>query len=229
MFTKKDLFSSTFTGFYTGFIVWRVLVFLEVYIYPFGAMGTPYTGCNGTVCTTTIYPHYISWSVLMFIIPILWIIGVNFGYFLGRWVPFFNQFGRFAAIGFTNAAVDFGVLNVLIAWSGVASGILYAVFKTISFVISVTHSYYWNRHWVFESQSDDKSKEFFKFISVYIIAAAVNVGVSYGVVSFINPMFGVSPNVWANLGAVVGSAISLAFSFIGVRSVVFKKKDNVIP
>lgn len=159
----------------------------------------------------------------MVIVPVLWILGVNLGYFLGRWFEFFNQFGRFSAIGFTNAAVDFGVLNILIAWSGIASGILYAVFKTISFIISVTHSYFWNRHWVFQSQSEDKGGEFFKFISVYIIASVVNVGVATGVVSFIDPMFGVNQNVWANLGAIAGSAVALVFSFAGVRLVVFRK------
>lgn len=164
-----------------------------------------------------------SFTWLMIIVPIFWILGVNLGYFLGRWFGFFNQFGKFAAIGFTNAAVDFGVLNLLIAWSGVASGILYAIFKTISFVISVSHSYFWNRHWVFESQNTEKSKEFFEFISVYIIASAINVGTASAVVGWIDPMFGVSENIWANIGAVAGSAVALAFSFAGVRTVVFRK------
>lgn len=204
-FTKKDLLFASATGFYTGFIAWRILVFLEQ---P-NIMG-------------------VSFFWLIIVIPIFWILGVNLGYFLGRWFDFFNQFGRFSAIGFTNAAVDFGVLNILIAWSGIASGILYAVFKTISFIISVTHSYFWNRRWVFQSQSEDKGREFLKFISIYIIAAAINVGTATGVVSFIEPMFGVSQNVWANFGAIVGSAVALTFSFIGVRSIVFKKNDNLV-
>lgn len=219
-FTRKDLFFSIVTGFYTGLIAWRILVFLEQ---P-SMMGFP-----------------LVW--LMVVVPVLWILGVNLGYFLGKWFNFFNQFGRFAAIGFTNAAVDFGVLNVLIAWSGIASGILYAVFKTISFLISVTHSYFWNRYWVFSAEGgsspkdrqavsggeSDYKNEFFKFIFVYIIAWAINVGTATGVVSFIDPMFGVNQNIWANIGAVAGSAIALAFSFVGVRSVVFKKKDDALP
>ena len=199
MFTKKDLFSSLITGFYTGLIAWQILMFLER---P-GIMG-------------------YSFAWLMIVVPIFWILGVNLGYFLGRWINFFNQFGKFAAIGFTNAAVDFGVLNLLIAWSGVATGILYTVFKMISFIISVTHSYFWNRHWVFESQSVEKSKEFFEFISVYLVASAINVGTASAVVFWVDPMFGLSQNAWANIGAVAGSAVALAFSFAGVRTVVFK-------
>lgn len=170
----------------------------------------------------------ISFAWLTFVVPVFWILGINLGYFLGKWIDFFNQFGKFAAIGFTNAAVDFGVLNILIAWSGIASGILYAVFKTISFIISVTHSYYWNRYWVFGSQNPEKKKEFFEFISVYIFASAVNVGIATGIVSLIDPMFGVNQNVWANLGAVAGSAMALVFSFVGVRLVVFKKQGDAL-
>ena len=204
-FTKKDLFYSILTGFYTGLIAWRVIVFLEQ---P-SLMG-------------------ISLAWLMIIVPIFWILGVSLGYFLGRWIAFFNQFGRFAAIGFTNAAVDFGILNLLISFSGVASGFLYAIFKTISFLISVTHSYYWNRRWVFESQNQEKSKEFFEFISVYIVAAVINVGTASVVVNFVDPVFNMSQNTWANVGAVAGSAVALVFSFVGVRLMVFKKKVDAL-
>ncbi|OGN07380.1 MAG: hypothetical protein A3B86_01360 [Candidatus Yanofskybacteria bacterium RIFCSPHIGHO2_02_FULL_38_22b] len=206
MFTKKDLFSSLITGFYTGLIAWQILMFL----------GRP-----------SVMGYSFAW--LMIVVPVFWILGVNLGYFLGRWINFFNQFGKFAAIGFTNAAVDFGVLNLLIAWSGIATGILYAVFKTISFIVSVTHSYYWNRHWVFGSQSVEKRKEFFEFISVYIVASAINVGTASATVFWVDPMFGLGQNAWANVGAVAGSAVALAFSFVGVRTMVFKKKENALP
>lgn len=204
-FTKKDLYFSVITGFYTGLIAWRILVFLEQ---P-SVMG-------------------ISSAWFMVVVPVLWILGVNSGYFLGRWFDFFNQFGKFSAIGFTNAAVDFGVLNILIFWSGIASGVLYAVFKMISFIVSVTHSYFWNRRWVFKSQNEDRGGEFFKFISVYIVASVINVGTATGIVSFIDPMFDVSQNTWANLGAIAGSAVALAVSFVGVRIIVFKKKNNAL-
>ena len=203
MFTKKDLLSSLFTGFYTGFIIWQVLVFLEK-------------------------PDFLGYSFawLMAVVPILWVLGVNLGYFLGKWMDFFSQFGKFAAIGFTNAAIDFGVLNFLIAWSGIVAGLYYTIFRTISFVISVTHSYYWNRYWVFQSESLEKRKEFFEFISVYIFAAIVNIGIASVVVSLVDPVWGASDKVWANVGAVIGSAVALALSFTGVRTLVFKKKTK---
>lgn len=200
-FTKKDLYFSIATGFITGFIAWRILVFLEL-------------------------PEFagLSYAWLAVLIPVLWILGVNLGYFLGQWLPFFNQFGKFAAVGFTNAAVDFGVLNLLIAYSSVASGGLFSLFKAISFITALLHSYFWNKFWVFEAgESGGGGAEFTKFSTVTVIALLVNVGTASFVVNVVGPLFGLSENIWANVGAVAGSALGLLVNFIGLKLVVFKK------
>ncbi|MEK7579734.1 MAG: GtrA family protein [Patescibacteria group bacterium] len=200
-FSRKDLISSLATGFYTGFIAWRIFDFLNI-------------------------PAYanISFSWLMIAVPFLWILGVNLGYLLGRWFNFFNQFGKFAAIGFTNAAVDFGILNFLIFYSGTASGLLFSVFKGISFIAASLHSYFWNKYWSFDAGKEGVSGlEFFKFFGVTIFAALINVSAASIIVNVIGVQFGLAPEAWANIGAVIGSAVALVASFVGFRVLVFKK------
>ena len=201
MDTKRDLIFSLITGFYTGFIAWRIFEFLNI---------PP--------------PLLLSWAWLMAIIPILWILGVNLGYFLGKWFSFFNQFGKFAAIGFTNAAVDFGILNLLIFYSGIAAGFWFSVFKTVSFAGAMVHSYFWNKYWAFNAaKTEGGSLEFMKFAGVAVLAALVNVGTASIIVNFLGSQFGISLAGWANVGAVVGSAAALVFSFSGFKKFVFKK------
>src|SRR3989344_8004604 len=159
---------------------------------------------------------------LMLVVPVLWILGVNLGYFLGRWFGFFNQFGKFAAIGFTNAAVDFGALNLLISNTGISSGVWYPVFKSISFLSAIIPSYFWNKYWAFEG-AEGTSFEFAKFMSVAIVSILINDGVASLVVNFVDPMVGLSSAVWANVGAVAGSATALIFSFVGFKVAVFRK------
>lgn len=200
-FSRKDFYFSLITGFVTGFITWRIFIFLEL-------------------------PEFagISYGWLIIFVPILWIFGVNIGYFLGRWFTFFNQFGKFAAVGFTNAAVDFGILNLLLALSGIAAGITFSAFKGLSFIVAMLHSYFWNKFWVFEAgESHGGRSEFVKFSTVTVIALLVNVGVASFVVNVTGPLLGLSENIWANVGAVTGSAAALAVSFIGFKLVVFKK------
>lgn len=199
-FIKKDLYFSIATGLITGFSAWRIFEYLEI---------TKYGG------------YSFAWFLV--IIPVLWILGVNLGYFLGKWLAFFNQFGKFAAIGFTNAAVDFGVLNILIANTDISSGGWYSVFKAISFMASAVPSYFWNKYWSFEATEGGGGFEFAKFMSVAVVAIFINTGTASFVVNYVDPVAGLSPAVWANVGAIAGSAVALVFGFLGFKLVVFKK------
>lgn len=202
-FTKRDFVFSVVTGLITGFSAWRIFSFLEVPMY------------GG-----------ISYAWLLAVVPLLWILGVNLGYFLGRWFSFFNQFGKFVTIGFTNAAVDFGVLNLLIAGTGISTGIWYPAFKGVSFVCAVIPSFFWNKYWAFGAGESGSGKaEFLKFMSVMIIAVLINDGAASLVVNFVHPVLGLSATAWANISAVVGSAVALIFSFTGFKVAVFKIKD----
>lgn len=207
-FIKKDLIFSLITGLTTGLVGWKVLLFLG---------------------RTDVFGYSLAWLIV--IIPVTWFIGVNFGYFLGKWMPFFNQFGRFVAVGFTNAAVDFGVLNLQISLTGIESGWHYSVFKSVSFIIGVTHSYIWNKYWVFEAgQSGGGRSELVKFLAVNVVAIIVNVGIASFVVNYVDPIGGLNTKIWANVGAVVGSAFAISLTFVGARLIVFKKNDpNIVP
>ena len=121
----------------------------------------------------------IAWAILGYAwlivtIPILWLLGVQL-IFLGKWIAFFDQFGKFSAIGFTNFAVDAGVLNLLMYLTGIVGGIGFSLFKSISFVIAVLHSYVWNKTWTFQSKGASR-QEFIKFMVVMLASWAINVG-----------------------------------------------------
>lgn len=200
-FSKRDFYFSIATGLITGFAAWQIFNFLEV----------------------TKFKN-VSFAWFLLLIPALWIVGVNLGYFLGKWLAFFNQFGKFAVIGFTNAAVDFGVLNLLIANTEISSGGWYSVFKAISFVSAVIPSYFWNKHWAFSASGGGVSSfEFAKFMSVAIVSILINTGMASLVVNYVQPLGGLSLAIWANVGAVAGSAVALVFSFVGFKLAVFKK------
>ena len=198
--SKKDVRNAIITGLTTGFVAWRLVVFL-VPVVPFG----------------------VNPVILLFITPVLWILGVQLGYFLARWLEFFRRFGRFAAIGFANAAVDFGVLFLLIGLTGHNSGFFFSFFKGVSFIVATGHSYYWNKFWAFDAgASHGGAGEVVKFLGVALVAVLVNVGVASAVVAT-GPFLGLSGDQWAGVAAVAASAVSLIVSFVGFKVVVFHK------
>lgn len=187
------------TGITTGIIAWRILEFLDVAL----PLGLP------------------TW-LLVVLVPLAWLAGVQLGYFLGMFFRSFIQFGRFAAIGFTNAMVDFGVLYLGIALTGATSGLGYSALKTASFLVATVHSYYWNKYWAFDAaRSHGGTREAASFTGVAVASALVNVVVATGVV-MTGPLLGLDAAAWAGVGAIAGSATALIFSFLGFRLFVFR-------
>lgn len=198
--SRKDIRNSILTGLYTGAIFWRVFLFLGVTL-PLG------------VDPVLLVPG----------VPVLWLLGVQLGYYLAQWLEFFRRFGRFSAIGFSNAGVDFGILYLLIALTGHAAGVYYSSFKSLSFMIATAHSYFWNKNWAFDAgASSGGTGELAKFFGVSVTSLIINVGVASAVVA-VGPWGGIGVNAWAGIGAVAGSAVSLFFSFVGFKLFVFHK------
>lgn len=206
-FTKRDLIYSTITGLTAGVFGYFLLRYLGVKL-----------------------PLEIPLISLIVLVPIIWICGVNLGYFLGRWFSFFNQFGKFVTIGFTNATVDFGVLNLVIYYSGVTSAnpyfsLYYALFKGCAFIAANSHSYLWNKFWVFNAgESHGGELEFGKFFGISMVSLLINAGLATAVVAYCLEI-GLSDKLASNLGGAAGSGLALIFNFVSLKFLVFKQKN----
>src|SRR3989344_832453 len=76
--------------------------------------------------------------------------------------PIFFQMGKFAAVGFSNTAIDWGMFNLILTPIGFSAdkvlafaGInipLYSIGKAISFAVATLNSFIWNRSWSFEKK-----------------------------------------------------------------------------
>ncbi|MEK9194555.1 MAG: GtrA family protein [Patescibacteria group bacterium] len=140
--------------------------------------------------------------------------------FLSRWVPVFRQFGKFAAAGTLNALIDLSILNLLIFVSGFASGVFYALFKSISFLLATTNSYLWNKFWTFESRLPVSGKEYIKFALFTLVGVIINVSVATSFVTFL----GDGSKLAANIGALIGIFVALTWNFLSYKNVVFKSQ-----
>jgi len=138
----------------------------------------------------------------------------------------FTQFIKFFLVGAVNTGIDFWILNFLIYLTGKSSGIYYTIFKTVFFYNSRTNSYFMNKNWTFKTalaESPAKAKEFLKFVGVYFVGGAINVGVATYVVNCIKAPIGISPILWANIGACASVVFTLTWNFLGIKFIVFKR------
>ena len=100
MLQRKDYFLGAFVGFLTSLMALTVLAFAHV---------------------------SFQYKTLIVITagPLLFGFGVFLGGFLGRYVrPFFRELGKFSAVGFLSASIDFVVLNVASSITGVTAGLV---------------------------------------------------------------------------------------------------------
>jgi len=132
------------------------------------------------------------------------------------------QIARFAVVGVVNTAVDLAVLNTLIAICHRGrSGLLYSLFKAISFLVAVLNSYWLNSRWTFHySAAENTPMRVGRFISVSVLGLAINVGIASWVASFSGPVRWLAM-WWPSVAALAGAACGLGFNFAGYKYFVF--------
>jgi putative flippase GtrA len=134
-----------------------------------------------------------------------------------------SQIVRFAVVGVINTAVDRTVLNTLIAVSHRGrSGLLYSLFKAISFPVAVLNSYWLNSTWAFRQPvAQDEVTRVGRFLSVSVLGLAINVGTASWVATFPEPVRWLA-RYWPSVAALAGAVCGLAFNFAGYKYLVFR-------
>ncbi len=162
-------------------------------------------------------------------LPILWMLAIAVGRLLGRWLSWIYQFVKFCVVGFLNAAIDFGVLNLLSLYTGLTSGFIIGGVNVPGFVIAATNSYFWNKFWVFSHKRKEGEPVNYSDIPTFILVVVSGIIVNSGLVvlisTYIPPFFDLSAARWLNVAKVIASAIALLWNFLGFKFFVFKSKE----
>ncbi len=135
-----------------------------------------------------------------------------------------NQFLKFVVVGLVNTAIDFLILNILSAVTGITSGNGLIPINIVSFTIATTNSYFLNKRWSFRDLSHvDEGRKFSLFLLISIGGAIVNTAIVRLVSTNVDPMFNLEPQLWLNVAKVCATAVSLVWNFVGYKWFVFKK------
>lgn len=167
-----------------------------------------------------------SWPVLMLLplgVSLLLALGVWFGNFFSRWLAFTAQLGKFAAVGFLNTAIDFGVLNLLSAATGVTSGFIIGGVNTPGFIVAVINSYFWNKFWVFRGR-EEAVRDFPKFIAVSVAGLFLNSGIIVLLTTYVPVPSTFGSAAWLNFAKFFATVLVFAWNFLGYKFLVFRPK-----
>lgn len=177
---------------------------------------------------------FISLKMLRLVIPQSWLLliacpglallGLFVASFLGRKFLVVYQMAKFLLVGVLNTFLDLGVLNLLMRVFGIYTGLFYSLFKALSFLAATVNSYLWNKHWTFEKREKVfAAREYLQFLIVATAGLLINVMIASLAVNVIGPQFGMTAEVWANIGAFAAVFIAWVWNFFGSKFIVFKK------
>lgn len=135
-----------------------------------------------------------------------------------------RQFSKFIVVGGVNTGIDFAVFNALIYVTGITSGTGIFFVNIVSFSVAVVNSYFMNKYWTFQDlRKENEDTKFAQFIGVSLVGAGINSSIVAVFTTFVTPMFGLSPQLWANAGKLLATGVSLVWNFIGYKLFVFKR------
>lgn len=199
MILKKDVLFSIILGEIVG--IFLIPTFLHTGIY---------------------YKIPVPLAMLLVILPILSALGMILASFISKFLTVLKQFAKFIVVGLANTSIDFGILNILSYLTGITAGIWLLPLNSVSFVVAVTNSFFWNKFWVFEEREGGATKEFGIFLAVTAIGLAVNSAMVIFITSYFDPFFNLNSAQWENVAKILATFLSLFWNFTGYKFIVFR-------
>ena len=126
-----------------------------------------------------------------------------------------TQLVRFVMTGVLSAAVDFGLLVVLMNLAGLDHNTA----KAISFVAGTTTAYLINRRWTF--QSDGSKRKFAAVVVLYGLTFVLQVGLFAVLYPWVLGLSG-SQTMAQVVGFVVAQGVATTANFIVQRTLIFR-------
>ena len=137
---------------------------------------------------------------------------------------FGRRFSKFSLVGFVNAALDFGVLNLLFFVHPTREPWLFAVYNLVALLLTNANSYFMNTMWTFKERAERNRRQ----RVLFALQAIVNVCVSYALFWFAVRVLLVYTDVpsfvGGNLAKILSAAVASTLSYFMLRHVVFSRK-----
>lgn len=136
---------------------------------------------------------------------------------------FARRFGKFSAVGFSNALVDVGVLNLLIWLYPSDSSLEFALYNVAGLALANTNSYVWNTLWTFRGRTRGDAKQKGLFSLQALANVGINAGLFWASISLILGYTALSSTVGGNLAKVLSTVTAFTVSFFILQYLVFPK------
>jgi putative flippase GtrA len=135
------------------------------------------------------------------------------------------RFSKFTVVGFSNAVVDIGTLNLFLWLASTRDPAVLALYNGVGLVLANLNSYFWNTRWTFRHRAKRRDA---RQRLLFTLQALFNIGVSNGLFyALVHPILvytDVPAYLAGNVAKVISVAVASTLSFFVLRYLVFSRK-----
>ena len=138
------------------------------------------------------------------------------------------RFSKFTLVGFANAVVDIGTLNLFLWLAPTRDPSLLALYNGVALVLANLNSYFWNTRWTFRGRAQRRDP---RQRLLFTLQALFNICISNGLFFvLIRPVLiytDIPAYLAGNVAKLISVAVASAISFFLLRYVVFSRKPRL--
>jgi putative flippase GtrA len=135
------------------------------------------------------------------------------------------RFSKFTVVGFSNAVVDIGTLNLFLWFASTRDSSVLALYNGVALVLANINSYFWNTRWTFRHRArrrDARQRLLFTLQALFNIC--VSNGLFYVLVHPVLIYTDVPAYLAGNVAKLISVAVASTLSFFVLRYLVFSRK-----
>jgi putative flippase GtrA len=134
------------------------------------------------------------------------------------------RFSKFTIVGFSNAVVDIGTLNLFLWLASTRDPSVLALYNGVALVLANVNSYFWNTRWTFRGRAKRRNA---RQRILFTVQALFNVCVSNGLFFvLIRPVLiytEVPAYLAGNVAKIISVAVASTLSYFVLRYLVFSR------
>jgi putative flippase GtrA len=138
------------------------------------------------------------------------------------------RFSKFTLVGFANAVVDIGTLNLFLWLAPTRDPSLLALYNGVALVLANLNSYFWNTRWTFRGRAQRRDP---RQRLLFTLQALFNICISNGLFFvLIRPVLiytDIPAYLAGNVAKLISVAVASTISFFLLRYVVFSRKPRL--
>jgi putative flippase GtrA len=135
------------------------------------------------------------------------------------------RFSKFTLVGFSNAVVDIGTLNLFLWLASTRDPSLLALYNGVAVLLANINSYFWNTRWTFRSRAKRRDP---RQRTLFALQILLNISVSNGLFFvLIRPVLvytDIPTYLAGNVAKIISVVVASTISFFVLRYVVFSRR-----